>query len=52
MAILQQAQGLIGIAVILGLAWAFSEDRKTLPGWRWAAGAIAMQLVLALLIVR
>ncbi|OYX64117.1 MAG: nucleoside:proton symporter [Novosphingobium sp. 32-60-15] len=52
MAILQQAQGLIGIAVILGLAWAFSEDRKVLPGWRWAAGAIAMQLVLALVIVR
>lgn len=52
MAILQQAQGLIGIAVILGLAWAFSEDRKVRPGWRWAAGAIAMQLVLALVIVR
>ncbi|MCE2841619.1 MAG: NupC/NupG family nucleoside CNT transporter [Novosphingobium sp.] len=52
MAALQQGQGLIGIAAILLLAWAFSEDRKTLPGWRWAGGAIAMQILLALIVVR
>ena len=52
MAILHQSQGLVGIALILFLAWAFSENRKVLPGWRWIAGAIAMQLMLALVIVR
>lgn len=50
--ILQQGQGLIGIGLILMLAWVFSENRKVLPGWRWAAGAIAMQIALALLVVR
>ena len=52
MAILHQSQGLVGIALILFLAWAFSENRKVLPGWRWMAGAIAMQFMLALVIVR
>lgn len=52
MAIIQQGQGLIGIALILLLAWAFSENRRALPSWRWAAGAIAMQLALALVVVR
>ena len=52
MAIIQQGQGLIGIALILLLAWAFSENRRALPSWRWTAGAIAMQLVLALVVVR
>lgn len=52
MAILQQIQGLTGLALILLLAWAFSDDRKTLPGWRWTIGAIAMQFVMALAVVR
>ena len=52
MAIIQQGQGLIGIALILLLAWAFSENRRALPSWRWAVGAIAMQLALALVVVR
>jgi concentrative nucleoside transporter, CNT family len=47
-----QLRGVIGIAVLLGLAWAFSENRKGLPGWRWIAGALLMQGLLALLIVR
>ena len=51
-AALQQGQGLIGIALILLLAWAFSENRKVLPGWRWIGGAIAMQVLLALIVVR
>lgn len=52
MAILQQIQGLTGLALILLLAWAFSDDRKPLPGWRWTIGAIAMQFVMALAVVR
>jgi CNT family concentrative nucleoside transporter len=47
-----QLRGLIGIAVLLGLAWAVSENRRALPGWRWIAGALALQGVLAVLIVR
>jgi CNT family concentrative nucleoside transporter len=47
-----QTRGVIGIAVLLGLAWALSEDRGARPGWRWIAGALACQGVLALVIVR
>lgn len=52
MAIVQQFQGLIGIALILTLVWALSEDRATRPSWRWIAGALGLQLVIALLVVR
>ena len=47
-----QTRGVIGIAVLLGLAWGLSEDRGARPGWRWIAGALALQAVLALVIVR
>jgi CNT family concentrative nucleoside transporter len=47
-----QFRGIIGIAVLMGLAWGFSENRKGLPGWRWMLGALAMQGLLAVLIVR
>jgi concentrative nucleoside transporter, CNT family len=47
-----QVRGLLGIAVLLGIAWCLSEDRKARPGWRWIAGALALQAVLALAIVR
>ncbi|MCX9147210.1 NupC/NupG family nucleoside CNT transporter [Erythrobacter sp. WG] len=47
-----QTRGLIGIAVLMGIAWALSENRRGHPGWRWMAGALAMQGLLALLIVR
>jgi CNT family concentrative nucleoside transporter len=47
-----QLRGIIGIAVLMGLAWAFSEYRRGMPGWRWIAGALALQAVLAVLIVR
>jgi CNT family concentrative nucleoside transporter len=47
-----QLRGLIGIAALMGLAWAFSENRRGHPGWRWIAGALAMQALLAVLIVR
>jgi CNT family concentrative nucleoside transporter len=47
-----QTRGVIGMAVLLGLAWGLSEDRGARPGWRWIAGALALQGVLALVIVR
>lgn len=47
-----QLRGVIGIAVLMGLAWAFSENRRAVPGWRWMLGALALQGLLALLIVR
>ena len=50
--ILSQFQGLIGIVFILTVAWALSEDRKDRPSWRWIAGAIAVQFILAVSIVR
>lgn len=50
--LLSQFQGLIGIVFILTLAWVFSEDRKDRPSWRWIAGALALQFLLALVIVR
>jgi len=50
--ILQQAQGLLGITLILLLIWVLSENRRNRPSWRWIFGAIAMQIVLALLIIR
>ncbi|MCE2729328.1 MAG: nucleoside:proton symporter [Sphingomonadaceae bacterium] len=52
MAMLAQLQGLIGIAVILLIAWGFSEQRKAFPGWRWVGGALLLQILIALVIVR
>jgi CNT family concentrative nucleoside transporter len=52
MEILQQGQGLIGIALILTLAWAFSEDRAARPSWRWIFGALFVQIALALAVTR
>lgn len=52
MVLLQQGQGLIGITLILLLAWGVSEDRKAFPGWKWIAGALLMQIAMALVFVR
>ncbi len=49
---MQQFQGLIGLAAILLLAWAFSENRANRPGWRWIGGALLLQLAIALIVVR
>ena len=46
------AQSLIGLAVVLGLAWVFSENRRALPPWRWILGAVVMQIVIALVVLR
>jgi CNT family concentrative nucleoside transporter len=47
-----QLRGVIGLAVLIGLAWAISENRNGHPGWRWILGALALQGLLAVLIVR
>lgn len=52
MELFDQFRGLIGLAVLVGLAWGLSENRKAHPGWRWMLGALALQGVLAVLIVR
>ena len=52
MELFDQLRGVIGMAVLIGLAWAISENRRAHPGWRWIAGALALQGVLAVLIVR
>ena len=52
MIIVQQFQGLIGIALILLLAWGVSEQRGARPGWRWVAGALLMQFAIALVVTR
>ncbi|MBX9858310.1 MAG: nucleoside:proton symporter [Sphingomonas sp.] len=36
----------------MGLAWALSEDRAARPSWRWIAGALALQIGTALVVVR
>ena len=43
------ARALIGLAVIVGLAFAMSENRKAFP-WRIVIGAIALQFAFALLL--
>lgn len=52
MELFDQLRGVIGLAVLLALAWGFSENRARRPGWRWMLGALALQGVLAVLIVR
>ena len=52
MELFDQFRGIIGIAVLVALAWAISENRSERPSWKWLAGALALQAALALLIVR
>ncbi|PKP66044.1 MAG: nucleoside:proton symporter [Alphaproteobacteria bacterium HGW-Alphaproteobacteria-7] len=52
MELFDQLRGLIGLAVLVALAWGFSEDRRNHPGWRWMLGTLALQGLLAVLIVR
>ena len=52
MGALIQAQGLIGIALILAMALALSENRRARPSWRWIAGAVLAQLAVAIVITR
>ena len=43
-------QALLGIPLLLLLAWILSEDRRAIP-WRTVAGGIALQWVLAVLLL-
>ncbi len=52
MELFDQLRGIIGIAVLMGIAWGLSENRASPPSWRWMLGALALQGVLAVLIVR
>jgi CNT family concentrative nucleoside transporter len=42
--------GLLGLAALLGLAFALSEDHRRVP-WRTVAGGIALQVALAVLLL-
>lgn len=52
MAIMAQFKGLIGLALIVAAAWALSENRAAHPQWRWIAGALGLQLAIALIVTR
>ncbi|MEM1052236.1 MAG: nucleoside transporter C-terminal domain-containing protein [Pseudomonadota bacterium] len=52
MDLFDQFRGIIGIAVLLIIAWGLSENRCGRPSVKWIAGALGLQLALALLIVR
>jgi concentrative nucleoside transporter, CNT family len=45
-------QSALGLVIIVGLAWALSENRRALPSWRWIAGAILLQVAVALVVLR
>ncbi|MGH8251052.1 MAG: NupC/NupG family nucleoside CNT transporter [Steroidobacteraceae bacterium] len=45
-------QSLLGIGVILLIAWSLSENRRTRPSWRWIAGAVLLQVAIALIVLR
>ena len=44
---LENVQSIVGILLILGACWAFSEDRKAFP-WKMAIGAVAVQVIMVL----
>ena len=50
--LLLRLQGLLGLAAILGCAWLLSERRASLPRARGIAGALLLQFVLAVVVVR
>lgn len=48
---LPHLQSALGIAVIIGLAWLLSEDRRAL-NWRMVAGTLLLQAAIALLLLK
>ena len=44
-------QALFGITVLVGLAWAFSENRRNVP-WKTVISGITLQVILALLLLK
>ena len=47
-----QLRPVAGLAVLVALAWALSENRSQRPTFKWIAGALGLQAALALLIIR
>ena len=43
---------MIGIGLVLLLAWGLSEDRAARPSWRWIGGALILQIAIALAVTR
>lgn len=52
MGVLAHLQGLIGLALIVAAAWTLSENRPARPRARWIAGALGLQLAIALIVTR
>lgn len=44
-------RGLLGLGFFVGVAWAFSSDRRAFP-WRVVAAGLALQITLAVLILK
>jgi CNT family concentrative nucleoside transporter len=51
MEILDRLRGVIGVAVLLGIAWALSNNRRKIP-WRVLAWGLGLQVGFALLILK
>lgn len=47
----ERAMGLVGLAVLLGLAWLLSYDRKRIP-WRLVAAGLALQATFGFLVLK
>ncbi|HHY48800.1 MAG TPA: nucleoside:proton symporter, partial [Alphaproteobacteria bacterium] len=45
------AQGVLGIAAILGFAWLVSEDRRAFP-WRTVIAGMLLQLLIAAVLLK
>ncbi|MEP3421692.1 MAG: nucleoside transporter C-terminal domain-containing protein [Erythrobacter sp.] len=52
MELFDQFRGVLGIALLIAVAWAISEDRAGRPSMKWVLGALALQGAMAVLIVR
>ncbi len=50
--VLTRIQGLTGLIFVLLIAWGLSEGRSARPSLRWIGGAVALQIVIAIAIVR
>lgn len=48
---MSQYQGLVGLAVLLGIAWLFCENRRSI-NWRPVVAGFALQAALAVLLVK
>src|SRR5487761_2494697 len=43
-------RGLLGLAALLAIAWALSEDRRRIP-WRTVTAGVVLQVALAMLLL-